>query len=202
MTSEGEDWGNEKTTFSYDGDGHLTSISSSYYIEIEIYGGEKEKESGTYRCTLTWKDGLLQGVSDSCEYEYNEDGKTRKSTSTDTFKYDKEYVNKYKQWVEFYGIDEGIFRFQLIGLLGVGPDKLPSSRSYTINDNGDNLSGTNTCSYEFNEDGSVASANGVNYTYETANNTRVSDSSAETTEIVAEPLTSTKRHHRIPLFMR
>ncbi|MBP5345869.1 MAG: DUF4595 domain-containing protein [Bacteroidales bacterium] len=146
----------EKTKFSYDGDGHLISVSTSgNYIEIE--DGEKYSEKFTRQTTLTWKDGLL--MKRISEDKYDDGGET----ITYTYNYQKEYANKYKQWCT---IDRDVMSQYYIlyhlGLLGIGPDKLPSSviEKYSdIDENGKVIYNNNETwplSYQFNKDGSIS----------------------------------------------
>ena len=202
--AEDEKWvGTESSECTYDENGHLTSISYSGQETGTIDGKEKQYNY-TGKLTLIWENNLLQKWM--TELEYNNEGS---ATTIYTYSYDEEYTNKFKQWVNIWNqADETDMwkKFASIilhlGLMGTGPDELPSNIEIHRTEDTYSSDKSLSCSYTFNEDGSVASANGVNYTYETANDTRVSVSSNEITEHVAEPLTSTKRHHRRPLFMR
>ena len=164
--------GTGTATFTYDDEGHLTSITrSGAETGLELKG--PYTSSWLEEITLTWENGLLK------EMKYNETGfeNARTWSGVYTFSYDTEYMNKYKQWVYIYifGQYNDIF-LPYLGLLGVGPDKLPSTVIFTFTDKygkvGDSGTETYPCSYEFNADGSVAKANGWEYTYEYATDSK------------------------------
>lgn len=164
--------GTGSASYTYDKEGHLTSMTQS--------GGESGTEFGKpytaswlEKVTLTWENGLLKEIA----YEDIGLENARTWSAVYTFGYDTEYVNKYKQWVYFYvfGQNNSIF-YPYLGLMGKGPDKLPSSVIFTYKDKlgtvGNDGTETYTCSYEFNADGSVAKANGWEYTYEYASGSK------------------------------
>lgn len=160
--------GTGSATYTYDNEGHLTSMTQSGG-EDGIEKGEPYTSSWIEKVTLTWENGLLKEIA----YEDIGLENARTWSAVYTFGYDTEYVNKYKQWVYFYvfGDNNSIF-LPYLGLMGIGPDKLPSSVTFTYKDKlgtiGNDGTETYPCSYEFNADGSVAKANGWEYTYEYA----------------------------------
>ncbi len=110
--------------YTYDGDGHLTKISSSYSAPNEKYRNE---------ATLTWRNDLLRMIVWGCE-DYDED-ETDSESHRITFDYDGDnpIENPYLQFaaslIEFVGIGDGDLEEGLahIGKLGKGPKYLPSA---------------------------------------------------------------------------
>ena len=147
-----------KYVFSYDGDGHLTSIS--------CYGKDSISSDGTSRIenfsnntTYTWGDGLLKEITNVEKLYGKED------IYTVAYSYATEYTNKYKQWAGYFrSKGDLLFILSNLGLMGNGPDKLPSSSSESYNQND---SYSVTYSYRFNNDGSVSYASGCTFIYET-----------------------------------
>ena len=164
--------GTGSASYTYDKEGHLTSMIQSGG-ETGIEKGEPYTASWIEKVTLTWENGFLKEIA----YEDIGLENARTWSAVYTFGYDTEYVNKYKQWVYFYvfGQNNSIF-YPYLGLMGKGPDKLPSSVIFTYKDKlgtvGNDGTETYTCSYEFNADGSVAKANGREYTYEYASSSK------------------------------
>ena len=142
-------WNDSYTsTLSYDGEGHLVKVTSTF-LEQGVEEGESYKESGTGTVILTWENGLLT------KYESTEKWGDGSEKEIITFEYeDGKYWNKYKQYASFmYG-----FYFYL-GLYGNGPDYLPVSATETYIEEyeGEEYSDSETESftYEFNEDGTL-----------------------------------------------
>lgn len=164
--------GTGSASYTYDKDGHLTSMTQSGG-ETGIEKGKPYTASWIEKVTLTWENGLLKEIA----YEDIGLENARTWSAVYTFGYDTEYVNKHKQWVYFYvfGDNNSIF-LPYLGLMGIGPNKLPSSVTFTYKDKlgtvGNDGTETYPCSYEFNADGSVAKANGLEYTYEYATDSK------------------------------
>ncbi|MBP5508785.1 MAG: hypothetical protein J6Y23_13250 [Prevotella sp.] len=170
-------WGSEteigKSSFSYDGSGHLTKVSSTYKITV-VEKGEKESYTENSTITLTWKSDMLQKVvwdeKDDDGYRY---------TETWTYGYEKDYkenyFNKYCQyapsvanWLE----DEWVEGIAYVGLFGKGPLYLPSDCDYedvVIDDEGKKETDYRSWSsvYSFNSNGSLSyvNYNGRKYSY-------------------------------------
>lgn len=143
--------------FSYDNSGHLTKIIESGYetdLTDEIYDSDYYSES----YTITWNDDLLTKITldfgDEEDYE------------TITYNYDDdEYFNATKQYCPTlfsYGVTsssgepiEHIAMFAYIGLLGFGPDYLPTSWEDYNYDSGYIDEYNYNCSYSFNDNGTL-----------------------------------------------
>ena len=158
--SDGGDKGT--ATFSYDGDGHLTSIvfngEESGYDDGEYY-----HETGTETVKLTWKNGLLTKMT--VEEVWKEGKEVDKDKDTYEYEYDEDYPNPYCQYTGtiLYEFDTDFEELGFVGLYGVGPKKLPSSMT-EIDDDGDTY--TRNLSYQFNEDGTLHYADGDYYYYD------------------------------------
>lgn len=159
---------NESSTLSYDGSGHLINISGSGH-EIGTENGKRYDESWTFSYTFTWRNNLLQQMV-YIEKDV-EDGETETYTEKWIFSYDNDsYENVYRQWtpslVEYLENFEELLA--VVGLLGVGPNMLPSSADVTEEEYYDGKSHTYNNSYTFrygfNSNGSIS--------YTTANGTR------------------------------
>ena len=108
--------GTGSATYTYDNEGHLTSMTQSGG-EDGIEKGEPYTSSWIEKVTLTWENGLLKEIA----YEDIGLENARTWSAVYTFGYDTEYVNKYKQWVYFYvfGDNNTIF-LPYLGLMGDG----------------------------------------------------------------------------------
>ena len=158
-------------TFSYDGNGHLTKISvSGKYSGTE--DGERFNETWTDSYSFSWGNSRLQKVVYT--EKYVEDGETETEKETWIFSYDNEnYENAYQQWVpSIVGYFEGQEQvWAWVGLLGVGPNMLPSSAENTEEEYYDgksyNHNNSYTFRYGFNSDGSISytTINGTRYNF-------------------------------------
>lgn len=158
-------------SFSYDGAGHLTSISGSS-TEVDTEGDEKEtyKASGTY--TLTWSNNKLvkisENTSESDGYKYVE---------TTEFEYgDDEYQNLSHQFADNMLAETELFGdyewFAYLGYYGNGGNYLPTSAYIESESNDDDdYHSTNSESfnykYSFNSDGTLSSES---YKYNSSKN--------------------------------
>ena len=159
----------EKNSFNYDSEGHLSSCSL-YGVIDRIKDGERLYLEWNYKVTFDWKDGLLQYLAFDGEETENE----TKSSGIYKYKYyyDADYPNKYKQWGIYHGfpsVGDTYFFLPFIGLMGIGPDRLPSKMTYIGNDNQEDPDHKWNFSFTFNEDGSLATMAGFKFSYEYAN---------------------------------
>jgi len=164
FTEKGSDeygsWDDSSTsTLSYDSEGHLVKVTSTY-LEQGVEDGESYKESGTGTVVLTWTNGLLTKYEAINEWE---DGSEK---STIIFEYeDGKNYNRYKQ---FAIMDDCQF---YLGLYGKGPDYLPVSATETWIEEYDDYkysdTDTESFTWEFNEDGTLHRANYDYFTYGT-----------------------------------
>jgi len=156
--SEDNNWTETETcTFTYDASGHLTKINYENKIARDVYG-EKYNDNENRVTTLTWSNNLLLKVS------ITETGVFYGTNYTDTYDYEftydnDQYVNKYFQWDRRLCVIKEDFVADLayVGLLGVGPAKLPSRVKSTTKRQSDLKPYENAygVSYEFNSDGSI-----------------------------------------------
>lgn len=148
-------------SFSYDGAGHLTSISGSS-TEVDTEGDEKEtyKASGTY--TLTWSNNKLVKISENTS---ESDG--YKFVETTEFEYgDDEYENQSHQFADNMLAETELFGdyewFAYLGYYGNGGNYLPTS-AYIESESNDDDDYNSTDSesfkykYSFNSDGTLSS---------------------------------------------
>ena len=159
----------EKNSFNYDSEGHMSSCSL-YGVIDRIKDGERLYLEWNYKVTFDWKDGLLLYLAFDGEDTENE----TKSSSSYKLKYyyDADYPNKYKQWGIYHGfptVGDTYFFLPFIGLMGIGPDRLPSRMTYIGNDNQEDPDHKWNFSFTFNEDGSLATMAGFKFSYEYAN---------------------------------
>lgn len=169
---EDEKWNeSSQASLSYDGSGHLTKITGSGK-ESGIEKGERYSESWTFSYTLTWRNNILQQVV--WTEKWVEDGETETETETWTFSYDNDsYENEYHQWAPSIGrwLDDIEELYAYVGLLGVGPSKLPSSAEKYEEEFYDGKNHTYydsySFSYGFNSDGSISYTfvNGTRYSF-------------------------------------
>lgn len=190
-SSEGKE-GNEtwsisgSASYSYDGKGHITRISSQWK-EIDSEDGKKYSETGTVSIDFTWKNDLLMTITEN--EKYVEDGDTETAQSSQTFTYDTEndkYLNEYLQYVpcfseELEGVGDGDVEepMSYIGLMGKGPRYLPTSskKEWSEYYDGRDHSGSYSRTYQYglNADGTIAYASSNNssriyYSYSTLSN--------------------------------
>ncbi len=159
----------EKNSFNYDSEGHMSSCSL-YGVIDRIKDGERLYLEWNYKVTFDWKDGLLLYLAFDGEETENE----TKSSGSYKYKYyyDADYPNKYKQWGIYQGfptVGDTYFFLPFIGLMGIGPDRLPSRMTYIGNDNQEDPDHKWNFRFTFNEDGSMATMAGFEFSYEYAN---------------------------------
>ena len=159
----------EKNSFNYDSEGHMSSCSL-YGVIDRIKDGERLYLEWNYKVTFDWKDGLLLYLAFDGEETENE---TKSSGSYKLkYYYDADYPNKYKQWGIYHGfptVGDTYFFLPFIGLMGIGPDRLPSRMTYIGDDNQEDPDHKWNFSFTFNEDGSLATMAGFKFSYEYAN---------------------------------
>lgn len=146
------------------------SSCSLYGVIDRIKDGERLYLEWNYKVTFDWKDGLLLYLTFDGEETENE----TKSSGIYKYKYyyDADYPNKYKQWGIYHGfpsVGDTYFFLPFIGLMGIGPDRLPSRMTYIGNDNQEDPDHKWNFSFTFNEDGSLATMAGFKFSYEYAN---------------------------------
>lgn len=128
-------------SFSYSG-GHLTNVTYRETVEEDT----KTEEEWKGDITLTWHDNQLQSMVGVEE----EHGEIDKFTATFTYG-NSNYKNVYRQWTPWL-VDDVLmdlpYEIAFVGLIGPGPDMLPSRVYY-----GDE---TDTYTYGFNSDGSLS----------------------------------------------
>lgn len=140
-------------SFSYDKNGHLTTISTSYKELDNEYS-----ENVTY----TWNNNLLTSVV--CK------GSEGDLTVKTDFEYNnEEYTNKFLQIIPTL-LWDGVFScfiqdnpynylndyLACAGFFGKGPDRLPSSCTYTANGSDFEDIYHDSYSYSYNEEGAIA----------------------------------------------
>ncbi len=178
-------------SYSYDGEGHLTKISSQWK-ETGTDDGEKYSATGKVNIAFSWKNDLLVSiVEDESE---TDDGETETSKSVRTYTYDTDkqenYFNEYLQYTpsfskELEGMGDGEVEEALayIGLMGKGPQYLPASSKNEWEEYYDGRthegSSSNTYKYGFNSNGTIAYATidgtRYNYSYTTLENDKDDD---------------------------
>lgn len=161
---DGQEEAKGSAEFSYS-NGRLSYIKESFSGVYE-YGGELIRESGTEDIKLNWSNGNLVSV----EYDeiYYEDGEKEEYHNIYTYEYGTNaLVNEFKQYttalIEAWEI---IPEFSLCGLIGQGPDYLPTS----IQRRGTNSSFDYPITYQLNQNGSIrterlSSYQTINYSY-------------------------------------
>lgn len=159
----------EKNSFNYDSEGHMSSCSL-YGVIDRIKDGERLYLDWNLKVTFDWKDGLLQYMTFDGEETENE---TKSSVFYKyKYSYDADFPNKYKQWGIYQGfptVGDSYFFLPFIGLMGIGPDRLPSSMTYIDKDNQADPDHKWNFRFTFNEDGSMATMAGFEFSYEYAN---------------------------------
>ena len=165
-------------SLSYDDDGHLTQISSSYQGSF-YEKGKQYNESETASATLTWKSSRVTKIV--LKYSGTEgDGDRYSETQTWTYEYSdytmENYYNKYLQWTYtiLRALDiEGPAFMAYVGLFGKGSKYLPSGaervRVEIENGEEERREYSYSFSYGFNNNGSLSYCNydgsRYNYTY-------------------------------------
>lgn len=200
----------EEYSFSYNGNNQLSTISGSYN-ESGTEKGKKysSKASGTIKFTYSGK--KLTKVVQSSSYTDVEDGEkyTGSETCTFTFEYNKENENIYGQWTPRLAdivLDMNPFfdAAAFVGCLGratsVLPDVIYEVSVEKENGETDTDEDTYSCSYVFNANGTLRTADGWSYTYTVVGDNDVkSTRSAEVNPL--KPFVSPKATRR-GLFMR
>ena len=190
----------EKNSFNYDSEGHMSSCSL-YGVIDRIKDGERLYLEWNYKVTFDWKDGLLLYLAFDGEETENE----TKSSGCYKYKYyyDADYPNKYKQWGIYHGfpmVGDTYFFLPFIGLMGIGPDRLPSRMTYIGNDNQEDPDHKWNFRFTFNEDGSLATMAGFVFSYEYANGNGETRLAAPSVMAVKEGTGFRPRHRHAPLF--
>ena len=174
-----EDWSQiMNTSFSYDSVGHLTKVIIN---RMETEYNEDTNKTETYESTevytLDWKDNLLMRISKTDQG--TNAGGLYHNESTYRFEYSSmalaNYANKYKQYCEtIFPLNGLMMRLSYVGLLGYGPDWLPSRYDCEWYEEEVDKDGvkhrierteTEDLSYSFNKDGSLDNAKGKYSTY-------------------------------------
>lgn len=146
-------------SFTYDSNSHLTKMSV-----VDYEGSVIESTS----ISLSWENNLLQLAEISASY--GGDGEMSSYSEKYKYYYDKdEYVNTYRQltpciedYVELYML--GLF--SSLGLLGVGPDKLPSKiDNIDYDSQGRERVSSHNANYLFNDNGAIIYSGIANSTY-------------------------------------
>lgn len=178
-----------KVSMSYDGSGHLTRLSTSY----NNYGKDSEgswSESGNATHNFNWSGNRLTSITESGE-DNDEDGK-QASSATFTYSYENATTNPLLQMAPSIAhylaeIDTDISLEELLayaGFFGVGPAELPSSLTYRTSeyDGQSTSSGSDSFSYTFNANGSLATArlqdSTHSFSYDYATNEETDNSTA------------------------
>ena len=197
FTEDGQKYSLKGTiSMSYDGSGHLTSFTGS--------GTEKGTENGypytwttSFKATLKWSSCLLRSIRYTMKEKDTGGGEkdyTFNQEKSHTFDYDSsqadDYLNTYEQWAPSLTlvIDDVFMAMAYVGLLGKGPQYLPSASNRTsVNEeNGEekeNKSYNYSHQYRFNDDGTLS----VSYNNSTSSRfyyTHVADTRAS----LAQPL--------------
>lgn len=170
-------------SYSYDGQGHLVKITSSWK-ETGTEDGERYTEEGNGTTVFTWQNDLLVSVYQ--EETEKEDGEMETSKSTITYTYATDnlddYLNEYFQYApsisnRLEGMGDGELEEALayVGLMGKGPKYLPMSSQEEWEEYYDGRTRTGSPSYTyrygFNNNGtlSYATVNGYRYSYSYSN---------------------------------
>lgn len=154
--------GSGKATFSYDKDGHISSVRvSSSDVERSQYGTYKYEDN--IASDYTWEEGNLVKIEEE-DIEI-EDGDKEVDYETYEFDYGNN-INTYKQmpWAysDAFAFDDEMYVLASCGLFGVGPRMLPSYMTET-NDYGSNYS--RNISYTLNTYGALSVERIGNNTY-------------------------------------
>lgn len=158
---------NETVELTYDGEGHLIKISGAG-TENGEEDGYSWNETSTLSCDFSWDGGYLKNIVMSEVAKCSENGRTYEENESYvyTFEYEEDFYNKFKQYGTFVNklaFWDAIIDLAHVGLLGNGPDYLPSKM--TTNNRGYEY--TDTYNYTFNEDGSLKTSNYTDFVYGT-----------------------------------
>ena len=171
---------NGKANLTYDGNGHLTKVTTTG-SQTGSYEGQKFSETANTTVTLTWQSGKLVKIV----YENVENSADGKETTSETYTFDygnNQYPNTTKQYsynLAYIISDEFLGVGGMVGLFGVGPDYLPVSVTSITHDfyDGEDHEYTYNYSYtyQFNDNGTIAYeskgygyGSGYNYVYDSA----------------------------------
>lgn len=198
-TEEDEKWTeSSKASMSYDGSGHLTKVSTSYNDHGTDSDGDSWSESGNATYTYNWSSNRLTTITGSGE-DNDEDGK-QASSATFTYSYENATANPLLQMapsIAHYITGDNEYDISLeellayAGFFGVGPAELPSSLTYKTSeyDGQSTYSGSDSFSYTFNDNGSLATArlqnstHSFSYSYTTNEETDNSTAMVKTTKV-------------------
>ena len=153
--------------YSYDSNGHLTSISASSK-ETGKYDGETSTWETNYTTTLKWNNGNLTRATLS-GWE-KEDGEKYNFTEDYTISYDNE-VNTFKQipvsLSNYIYADDGLNLLASVGLFGKGPENFPTGyEEHDIYDDDDyDYNYTLSMSFILNDNGSIRQERSDYFTY-------------------------------------
>jgi len=153
-----------KATLSYDGSGHLTKISLSS-TEKGVEDGKSYTETSTNNISFSWRSNLLTSV----ESLWKEVEDENVYTGSEWYHYEyndaalENNVNKYCQYApSIVRWGEDLWRaLAYVGMLGVGPNCLPSGCEYGYEDYEDGkldeeYKNTESYRYQFNSDGTLS----------------------------------------------
>ena len=163
--------GSGEISFSYNGDGQLTSYSESS-SESGKEDGESFSFKGTYKATYTWKNGnLVKVVTEEMD---TEDGEKSEAGSTCTIEYgdQKNELGQYSVGLADVLDMEDADIFAYVGMLGKASSYFPVSYTeewYEKDSDGYENEGKHdsNMTYSFNSDGTIATeyVNGRSYNY-------------------------------------
>lgn len=182
---EGDDTNTGTTNFAYDGSGRLVSVSGNY---------SDDGDKGSFTCKLTYNNGKL--VKTVYEGESVEDGERFTEKETSVVNYDNNAMVNIlgqcsKNMVEIaLDVDEIGNALFLTGYLGKPSSYFPTSVDCEYSDSeGYNESDTESYRYTFNSNGTLATEDGMSYSY--SNMPTVGD---DKTRSVQTP--SPRKHHK------
>lgn len=154
-TEDGEVYRGSMTQIcNYDNSGHLISAETNNE-EYEEYDGRKDYEKSVAKVVLTWNNGNLTKTETNSVW-YDEKGGIEENNSiVQTFTYGNS-INRYRQYPGMYGEDNELL---YVGLLGVGPEKLPlayySKEVYEYNGRKEEYESSWSAEFTLNENGSI-----------------------------------------------
>ena len=147
--------GSGTTTFKYNGDGNLTSVTATSKGKYS-YDGEKGSFSGTSKTTCKWSGGDL--ISATWKYEEKAGGYTSWEKEEYTIAYNGTLDNKTRQYPmalsDLFGDDS--YMLAAVGMFGKGPAHLPETITCKYSADDDNGSTyTSDVEYGLNPDGTI-----------------------------------------------
>lgn len=194
-THDDEDY-NSNATFniSYNGNGQISSISYNGSGQ-ESDDGETYKWTENGNATFSYSGSVLKKIS--LKYSWKENGKTESETETVTFVYNSDYENVFNMYTPNYAeviLDdmEDLKGLAFIGMFGKASSMLPDAIEWEWTDeDGEDGTEYDYCSYTFKANGSIKSADGYDYTYTTVDTRAIVED--EPTEYVT---VKTEKKHR------